>query len=84
MGDLEEKVEQLDKKKQLLSDKVMNLHFSYLVQKQELDNKLKAMEKRFQEKRNICESKRTAEKEFLTYQNQHLDTFLSRLEDQEN
>jgi len=31
MGDLEEKVEQLDKKKQLLSDKVMNLHFSYLV-----------------------------------------------------
>jgi len=39
------------------------------------------MEKRFQEKRNIQESKRTAEKEFLTYQNQHLDTFLSRLED---
>ncbi len=38
------------------------------------------MQKRFQEKRTIIEAKRTQEKEFLTYQNQHLDTFLTRLE----
>ena len=35
--------------------------------KTELDNKIKAMEKRFKEKRDIADQKRTQEKEFLTY-----------------
>jgi len=41
------------------------------------------MKKRFNERRQIAEAKRTQEKDFLTYQNQHLDTFLVNLEQQE-
>ena len=80
MEELELKVKDLEVKKNVLADKVFLLFYSNPEQKTELEDKIKAMEKRYKEKRDIVEQKRTQEKEFLTYQNSHLDQFLTRLE----
>jgi len=42
------------------------------------------MEKRFKERKDRLETKRTKEKEFLVLQNEHLKKFLMSLEDNDD
>uniref|UniRef100_K3X4B0 Uncharacterized protein n=1 Tax=Globisporangium ultimum (strain ATCC 200006 / CBS 805.95 / DAOM BR144) TaxID=431595 RepID=K3X4B0_GLOUD len=65
MGDLQDRIDKLQREKQEHEDKVT-----------ELTNKLELIEKRVTERKALQDKKFKEELDFLKYQGQHLDTFL--------
>ena len=56
MDELETRVKELEGKKQVLTDKVpCTLLIIYYFQRTELEDKIKAMEKRFKERKDVAE-----------------------------
>ena len=68
MGEMENKIEELEASKRSLENQVL-----------ELRNKVDVIEKREAERRALAEKKRKDEIDFVKYQGQHLDTFLKSL-----
>lgn len=68
MGEMEDKIKDLEQTKRDLENQVL-----------ELRNKVEVIEKRESERRALEEKKRQEEVEFLKYQGQHLDSFLKSL-----
>ncbi len=84
--ELKKKLENLEKQKIELSNRVINqkssnLNFNFIIfQKVQLDNQLKALEKRIQERNEIETQRRDLEAQFLRNQNENLEKFLKNLE----
>ena len=70
MAELQTRLEELKRKKMKLENREI-----------ELKSKIDAIEKKNKEKRKIDEDRRTAELEFLKYQETHLSNFLQNLQD---
>jgi dynein light intermediate chain len=73
--ELKKRLEELEKKKTELTNRVIiNINFS---QKVQLDNQLKALEKRISERYEIETQRREQEANFLKNQNENLEKFLT-------
>ena len=70
MSDIQKKQEELRKKKAKLENREI-----------ELKSKLDALEKKNKEKAKVDEDRRTAELDFLKYQENHLSQFLTTLQE---
>lgn len=70
MSDIQKKLEELKKKKAKLENREI-----------ELKSKQEAIEKKNKEKAKVDEERRTAELDFLKYQENHLSQFLSNLQE---
>ena len=70
MAELQTRLDELKKKKMRLENREI-----------ELKSKIDAIEKKNKEKRKIDEERRTAELEFLKYQENHLSNFLQSIQD---